>query len=72
MDFTLEFIQILFITLWYAGPIVVSLIALIVVLGHIIEFREGFMQNLEWFKDNWSQIEDLADFPPGMSSAVRN
>lgn len=37
----------------------------------IIDFREGFMYNIEWFKDNWEIIEKLADFPPGMSSAVR-
>jgi hypothetical protein len=42
MEFTLEFVQIFFITLWYAGPIIVSLIAFIVVLGHIIGFREGW------------------------------
>ena len=48
MEFTLEFIQIFFITLWYAGPIVVSLIALIVVLGHIIGFREG-----------WSKVDSV-------------
>ena len=35
-------------------------------------FTEGFMKNIEWFEDNWSIIEELADFPPGMSSAVRN
>jgi UDP-glucose 4-epimerase len=34
-------------------------------------FKEGFMRNIEWFKDNWTIIEELADFPPGMSSAVR-
>jgi UDP-glucose 4-epimerase len=38
----------------------------------IVEFQEGFLQNWEWFKNNWPRIEKLADFPPGMSSAVRN
>ena len=38
----------------------------------IIDFSEGFDSNVEWFKDNWELIESLADFPPGMSSAVRN
>jgi len=38
----------------------------------MVEFKEGFMKNIEWFKDNWEIIENLADFPPGMSSAVRN
>ncbi len=34
-------------------------------------FEEGFNQNIKWFKDNWSLIEESADFPPGISSAVR-
>lgn len=38
----------------------------------IIDFPEGFASNIEWFEDNWELIEKLADFPPGMSSAVRN
>lgn len=37
----------------------------------IVDFKEGFFDNIEWFKDNWEKIELLADFPPGMSSAVR-
>ncbi|MCD6137523.1 MAG: NAD-dependent epimerase/dehydratase family protein [Deltaproteobacteria bacterium] len=36
-----------------------------------VEFEEGFRSNIEWFRDNWKRIEALADFPPGMSSAVR-
>lgn len=38
----------------------------------LVEFKEGFAKNIEWFKDNWDIIEELADFPPGISSAVRN
>ena len=38
----------------------------------MVEFKDGFMKNIEWFRDNWEIIEDMADFPPGMSSAVRN
>jgi len=38
----------------------------------IVEFKDGFMKNIEWFRANWEIIEDMADFPPGMSSAVRN
>ena len=38
----------------------------------MIKFKDGFMKNIEWFKDNWEIIEDMADFPPGMSSAVRD
>ena len=36
------------------------------------EFKKGFIKNIEWFRDNWEIIEELADFPPGLSSAVRN
>ena len=37
----------------------------------LVEFGEGLQTNIEWFKDNWEKIEAAADFPPGMSSAVR-
>lgn len=37
----------------------------------MVEFKDGFMKNIEWFKDNWEVIVNMADFPPGMSSAVR-
>lgn len=37
----------------------------------LVDFKEGFYANIEWFRDNWEKIELLADFPPGMSSAVR-
>lgn len=37
----------------------------------IVDFDEGFATNIEWFKDNWDRIVAAADFPPGMSSAVR-
>ena len=37
----------------------------------MVDFKTGFMKNIEWFKDNWDLIEKFADFPPGMSSAVR-
>lgn len=38
----------------------------------ITSFNDGFNTNIEWFKDNWNLIDSLADFPPGLSSAVRN
>lgn len=38
----------------------------------MVEFKEGFMKNIEWFKDNWEIIANMADFSPGMSSAVRS
>ncbi|HSW40805.1 MAG TPA: NAD-dependent epimerase/dehydratase family protein [Acidobacteriota bacterium] len=37
----------------------------------LVGFEEGFQTNIEWFRDNWDKIEAVADFPPGMSSAVR-
>lgn len=37
----------------------------------LIGFEEGFQTNIEWFRDYLEKIESLADFPPGMSSAVR-
>ena len=37
----------------------------------VVDFEEGFQKNIEWFRDNWEKIEAVADFPPGMSSAVR-
>lgn len=37
-----------------------------------ISFEEGLTKTIKWFKDNWEDIERSADFPPGMSSAVRN
>jgi len=36
-----------------------------------VGFEEGFKENIQWFRDNWEKIEAVADFPPGMSSAVR-
>ncbi|MCK5344879.1 MAG: NAD-dependent epimerase/dehydratase family protein, partial [Candidatus Heimdallarchaeota archaeon] len=38
----------------------------------IVDFTEGFNKNIEWFRSNWDRIVQAADFPPGMSSAVRN
>jgi nucleoside-diphosphate-sugar epimerase len=37
----------------------------------LVNFEEGFTLTKEWFTDNWEMIEKLADFKPGMSSAVR-
>ena len=34
-------------------------------------FEEGLKNTVEWFKENWDQIENSARFGPGMSSAVR-
>ena len=35
-------------------------------------FEEGLSQTIQWFKDNWDAINRDAEFPPGMSSAVKN
>lgn len=37
----------------------------------IYGFEDGLAQNIGWFKDHWDSIQHLADFPPGMSSALR-
>jgi len=37
----------------------------------IISFEDGLKANMEWFKLNWDKIQNVADFPIGMSSAVR-
>lgn len=36
-----------------------------------IEFEEGLKITIQWFKKNWDKIEESAEFPPGMSSAVK-
>jgi nucleoside-diphosphate-sugar epimerase len=33
-------------------------------------FDEGLKCTIQWFKDNWENIQRSADFPPGTSSAV--
>jgi UDP-glucose 4-epimerase len=34
-------------------------------------FQEGLVNTINWFKENWDNIQRSADFGPGMSSAVR-
>ncbi len=34
-------------------------------------FEEGLKETVEWFRNNWDDIEKSASFPPGASSAVR-
>lgn len=36
-----------------------------------VEFEEGLNMTIQWFNENWSNIEASAEFPPGMSSAVK-
>ena len=42
MDFTFEFIQLFFIAVWYAAPLIILLVGVIVILGHLIGIREGW------------------------------
>ena len=37
----------------------------------IISFEDGLNENFKWFSNNWDKVQLLADFPVGMSSAVR-
>lgn len=36
------------------------------------DFKEGLMNTINWFKENWENIEKSASFGPGISSAVRD
>ena len=38
----------------------------------VIAFDQGLQHNVDWFNENWELIEAAADFPPGLSSAVRD
>ena len=42
MQFTIEFIQIFFIALWYVAPIIGLLAGLIFILGNVVGIREGW------------------------------
>ena len=35
-------------------------------------FEEGLGQTIKWFRHNWDYLERDAEFPPGMSTAVKN
>jgi len=36
-----------------------------------MEFEEGLRTTIQWFRDNWQNIQRDAEFLPGMSAAVR-
>lgn len=36
-----------------------------------MDFDEGLRITVQWFRDNWDQVQRDAEFPPGMSSAAR-
>ncbi|MDP7318827.1 MAG: nucleotide sugar epimerase, partial [SAR324 cluster bacterium] len=35
-------------------------------------FEDGLQGTIRWFADHWEEINRDAEFPPGMSSAVRH
>ena len=35
------------------------------------KFKDGLKANMQWFETNWDKIQSAADFPVGMSSAIR-
>lgn len=37
----------------------------------IVKFEEGLKTNIQWFTNNWEIIKYSADFPPGLSSALK-
>lgn len=37
-----------------------------------VDFNEGLQRTIEWFRQNWGNIEKSASFGPGVSSAVRD
>lgn len=43
------------------------------VLGYepSMNFEDGLKITIQWFLDNWEKIQSSAEFPPGVSSAVR-
>jgi len=42
MDFTIQFLEMFFIALWYVAPLVGLLVAIIVILGRLTGIREGW------------------------------
>ena len=36
------------------------------------DFTTGLLNTIRWFEENWESIQKDAEFPPGMSSAVKN
>jgi UDP-glucose 4-epimerase len=44
------------------------------VLGYdpVMDFDAGLGRTFDWFQTHWDQIQRDAEFPPGMSSAVKN
>ena len=36
-----------------------------------MDFEQGLVNTIQWFRDNWDNIRRDAEFPPGMSAATR-
>jgi nucleoside-diphosphate-sugar epimerase len=36
-----------------------------------MDFEEGLMTTIQWFRDNWENIQRDAEFPAGTSAAVQ-
>jgi len=49
----------------------IELAAELIDYSPIISFEDGLNENFNWFSNNWDKVQLLADFPVGMSSAVR-
>ena len=37
-----------------------------------MDFERGLASTQDWFQAHWDEIQRDAEFPPGMSSAVKN
>ena len=65
------------ITEFHQGNGILRLLASIDLAGQLIDYKpitsfdEGLKSNFDWFNNNWDKIQETADFPVGMSSAVR-
>ena len=35
-----------------------------------MNFEDGLLKTIQWFNDNWHEIDSAADFPPGIYSAL--
>jgi nucleoside-diphosphate-sugar epimerase len=49
----------------------IELAAKLIDYSPIISFEDGLNENFKWFSNNWATVQLSADFPVGMSSAVR-
>jgi voltage-gated potassium channel len=45
MNFTVEFLQMFFVALWFVAPLIGLLVAVIVILGRLTGIREGWSRS---------------------------